>query len=136
MKKAHISRLRIYPIKSLGHIEVEATVIGIHSLKNDRLFAMIDKDGRYVNGKRTNKVNLLKTNFDLANNLIKFSNKENGEQAIFELKEGNPELDNYLSDFFNVSLNLIQNEQGQFMDIPLQSSLTVVSEASLQSVLM
>lgn len=133
MNKAKISKIRIYPIKSLGHVEVETAEVGIHALKNDRLFAMVDEDGRYMNGKRNWQVNQLKSEFDLSNKVVFFSNKEGGEKKSFELKEGNAELDNYLSVFFETKLKLIQNETGAFMDIPRQSSLTVVSEASLRS---
>lgn len=128
-----ISKLRIYPIKSLGHVEVEEAEIGIHALKGDRLFAMIDENGRYMNGKRNWKVNQLKTAFDLSKRLIWLSPKTGGTQTRFELREGNKDLDNYLSDFFDTNLKLVQNETGSFMDIPKASSLTVVSEASLQS---
>lgn len=131
MEKAKISKLRIYPIKSLGHVEVEETEIGIYSLVNDRLFAMVDENGRYMNGKRNWRVNQLKTEFDLSNKLVWFSDKNGDERKRFELKEGNVELDNYLSDFFDTKLKLLQNEKGGFMDIPKASSLTVVSESSL-----
>jgi len=132
MNKPAISKLRIYPIKSLGFVELEEAEIGVHSLKNDRLFAMVDENGRYVNGKRNHLVNLLKTEFDLTNGLVKFSEKSNGNPTSFELKEGNDELDDYLSNFFDIKLNLKKNAEGAFMDIPLESSVTIVSEASLQ----
>ena len=133
MENGSISKLRIYPIKSLGHIDVEIAEVGRHSLKNDRLFAMVGEDGRYVNGKRTSLVNQLKTEFNLPSSLVWFSDKRGGAQTSFELREGNAHLDSYLSDFFGIQLKLRQNDQGQFMDIPVQSSLTIVSEASLQS---
>lgn len=132
MNNPTISKIRIYPIKSLGFVELEEAEIGVHSIKNDRLFAMVDTNGRYVNGKRTHLVNLLKTEFDLANGLVKFSDKKNSEKNSFELKEGNQELDNYLSNFFGIKLHLKRNENGKFMDIPMESSVTVVSQASLQ----
>ncbi len=132
MSKATISKLRIYPIKSLGFVEIEEVEIGVHSLKNDRLFAMVDEVGRYINGKRTGRVNQLKTEYDLSNGIVKFSERPTGNQSTFELKEGNVELDNYLSNFFDIKLNLVKNEYGEFMDIPLKSSVTIVSEASLQ----
>jgi len=133
MEKATISKLRIYPVKSLGHIELEEAEVGIHSLKNDRLFAMVDDFGRYVNGKRTNMVNQLQSEYDLPNETIWLSDKNGGEPIAFELRVGNEQLDAYLSDFFDISLHLVQSEQGELMDIPLQSSLTVVSKASLES---
>lgn len=132
MEKARISKLRIYPIKSLGHVEIEEAEVGIFALKNDRLYAMVDKDGRYMNGKRNWKVNQLKSEYDLPNGLILLSDKKGGERKSFKLKDGNTELDNYLSDFFETKVKLIKNELGEFMDIPKASSLTVISKASLE----
>lgn len=133
MSRATISKLRIYPIKSFSHIELEEAEIGIHSLKNDRLFAMKDENGRYINGKRTARVNELKTEFDLEKGLVWFSEKSGGERRLFELKVGNADLDNYLSDFLGFKIQLIKNEEGGLQDIPITSSVTIVSEASLQS---
>ena len=54
-----VSNIRIYPIKSLDPVEQQEVLIGIHSLKNDRIFAIVGEDGRLVNGKRTGRVNQL-----------------------------------------------------------------------------
>ncbi len=132
MNQPIISKLRIYPIKSLGFLEVEEAEIGMHSLKNDRIFAMVDEDGRYVNGKRTSLVNQLKTTYDLEEGMVYFTKKTAKDPIGFELREENTDLNNYLSDFFDIKLRLIQDGQGRLMDIPFESSVTVVSEASLQ----
>lgn len=133
MANAHISKLRIYPIKSLDPVEVQEAVVGVHSLVNDRVFAMVDKAGRYVNGKRTHLVNQLKAVYDLPNGLVWLSDQAGNEPTSFQLEAGNAALDKYLSGFFNIDLNLIHSSKGDFLDIPVDSSLTVVSEASLQS---
>ncbi len=133
MNNAKISRLRIYPVKSLGPVDVEEAIIARHSLQNDRRFAMIDEDGRYVNGKRTARVNELKAEYDLTSELISLHSINNPERRSFKLAEGNAELDNYLSEFFDVKLQVVENAGGEFLDIPVQSSVTIVSEASLKS---
>ena len=133
MSNPYISRLRIYPVKSLSPVEVEEATIGIHSLQNDRLFAMIDESGRFVNGKRTPRVNHLEAKYDLSAGLIFLTDRNTGNRHSFLLEEGNAELDGYLSDFFDLKLRLVKNTRGEFMDIPAASSVTIVSEASLQS---
>jgi uncharacterized protein len=51
---AHVGSLRIYPIKSLGGVEVERATIAPHGgFEGDRVLAMFDASGRLVNGKRT-----------------------------------------------------------------------------------
>jgi uncharacterized protein len=42
-------------------------------------------------------------------------------------------LEMYLENFFDEPLSLIQNKQGQLMDIPTASSVTIISDASLKS---
>jgi len=133
MQNPYISKIRIYPVKSLDPIEVEEAEIGIRSLKHDRTFAMLANDGRFINGKRTGRVNQLKTEYDLEENLIHLTPRSGGATNTFELKEGNKKLNEYLELFFEMKLNLLHRTKGELMDIPGTSSVTVVSEASLQS---
>ena len=133
MKNPRIARLRVYPIKSLDPVEVQEAEIGVRSLKDDRLFAMVDETGRYINGKRTGRVNQLKAEYDLSNRLVTLSERKGEEKETFELRAGNNELNEYLSNFFGINLTLMENTQGEFMDIPSISSVTIVSEASLKS---
>jgi len=133
MVNPHISKIRIYPVKSLDPVELKEAEIGIRSLKHDRAFAMLAQDGRFVNGKRTGRVNQLKTEYDLEKNLIYLSPRSGGETNTFELKEGNEKLNEYLESFFEMKLSVLHRTKGELMDIPGTSSVTVVSEASLQS---
>lgn len=133
MTNPHISKIRIYPVKSLDPIEVTEAEIGIRSLLHDRSFAMLAQDGRFVNGKRTGRVNQLKSEFDLKEGLIHLTPRDGEETATFELKEGNQNLDDYLTSFFEIKLNVLHRTKGELMDIPGASSVTFVSQASLQS---
>ncbi len=133
MEKPHIDRIRIYPIKSLDPVEVLQAEIGIHSLKYDRSFALLGEDGRFINGKRTGLVNQLKATYDLENELVFLSRR--GDETIhrFELRQENSALIRYLEDFFGMKVFLLQNTNGDLMDIPMQSSVTVLSTATLLS---
>lgn len=134
MNKEYIKKIRIYPVKSLDAVELEEVEIGIFSLKNDRNFAMVARDGRFVNGKRTGKVNQLKSEFDLEKMLIHLSPRsDEGAVSTFKLKEGNADLDKYLSEFFEIELSVLHRTHGELMDIPQESSVTIVSESSLES---
>ncbi|MCI4668205.1 MAG: MOSC N-terminal beta barrel domain-containing protein [Bacteroidia bacterium] len=133
MSQAYISKIRIYPIKSLDPVEVENATAGIRSLKNDRRFAIVDQQSRYVNGKRTGHVNQLEASYELEKGVVNLSKRNSEVIDSFELREGNQELNKYLSDFFGLPVRLLENGQGEFMDIPGASSITIVSEASLLS---
>jgi len=107
--------------------------VGIHSLRYDREFAMITQDQRYMNSKRTGKVNELKANYDLPNYRVYLSQRTGGPVESFDLINDQRKLEMYLESFFGEPLSLMQNKQGQLMDIPTASSVTILSEASLKS---
>ncbi len=133
MAEPTISKLRIYPIKSLGHLELTEAEIGTFSFTNDRIFAMIDAQGAVMNGKRDWRVNLLQTEYKLTEGTVILSKKGGNDKIEFELKANNPKLNEYLSECFDTELTLIENTEGQLMDIPKASSITVVSQASLEA---
>jgi len=128
-----ISRIRIYPIKALDPVELQEAEVGVHSLRYDREFAMITPDQRYLNSKRTGRVHELKASYDLPNYRVFLSPRAGGAVESFHLIEDRGKLAMYLEDFFGEPLSLIQNKQGQLMDIPTASSVTIFSEASLLS---
>lgn len=134
MSKPYISKIRIYPIKSLDAIEVSEVEMGIRSIKYDRAYAMLTEDGRYVNGKRTGKVNQLKASYNLEKGLVFLSDRDGHNIREFELKEGNDALNEYLSDFFDMKIVLIHRNKGELLDMPNASCLTIVSEASLHAI--
>lgn len=128
-----ISRIRIYPIKSLDPVELRETEVGIHSLRHDREFAMLTHDGHFMNGKRSGKVNELKASYDLKNYEVELVPRTGGTPRSFHLLNDKKEIEAYLHEFFGEPISLIQNTEGQLMDIPTASSVTIISEASLQS---
>jgi len=131
--KPVISCIRIYPIKALDPVELQEAEVGVHSLRYDREFAMITQDQRYLNSKRTGRVNELKAEYDLPNYVVHLAPRVGGTTHSFHLINQKQELESYLREFFGEPVSLIQNTQGQLMDIPTASSVTIVSEASLRS---
>jgi uncharacterized protein len=60
-----LERITIYPIKSLdGAIVNSAQISTGGALMFDRRWAMVDKDGKIVNAKRTAKIHQLRSRFD------------------------------------------------------------------------
>ena len=131
--KPFISRIRIYPIKSLDPVELQVSEVGLHSLRYDREFAMLTQDGEFMNGKKSGRVNELKADYDIAKYRVSFSDRLGGPSQSFHLLNDKLEAEKYLSSFFKEPIFLVQNKEGKLMDIPTVSSVTIVSEASLQS---
>ena len=62
----YVSKLLIYPIKSLDSVSVErVTILKSGALKYDRQFAIFDESDHFVNGKRNARVHALRSQFDL-----------------------------------------------------------------------
>jgi len=130
-----LSQIRVYPIKGLDPVIVTAATLGVHSLEHDRAFAIISEDGAFVNGKRTGKVNQLHAEYDLAGNHVTLSKRGSESKHTFELHPDNRDLLSYLSEFFGFRVRLISGTQGELMDVPKKGSISLVSRASLSSLL-
>ncbi|MEO7307810.1 MAG: MOSC N-terminal beta barrel domain-containing protein [Ferruginibacter sp.] len=130
-----ISRITIYPVKSLDGISLSKARIGNGgSLEHDREYAIFDANGKYVNGKSNALVHVLRSDIDPENELIAFRHESATTWHQFHLQHDNAAIDEFLSAFFNMGVTLQKNTEGKFLDIPVKSGVTVLSTASLQTV--
>lgn len=127
-----VSKIFIYPIKSFDSLELTEVKIGNSCLLHDREFALFNTEGKYVNGKRTPRINELRSEFDLSNYTVAFHSEENSETEKFSLLNDKIFIEKYLSDFFGYKVFLKRNENGRFLDIPDDSGITVSSKASFE----
>ena len=128
----HLSRIRIYPIKSLSACDLdEATVLPSGALRNDRRFALIDDAGQVFNGKRSPATHSLQSQFTNDCNVVTFSSTS-GSESMFHLVQQRDQVGRWLSQFFGVSLRLIENAEAGFPDDVQASGPTLVSLGSLQ----
>ena len=133
MSKPYLSRIRIYPIKSLDPVELQEAEVGVLSLKNDRAFALLAADGRFINGKRTGRTGELKAEYDLPNKQVRLTPREGGTVHSFHLINDQKKLEIYFTEFFKEPVLLVHNSNGLLMDIPNEASVTMIGEASLES---
>jgi len=127
-----VSHIRIYPIKSLDGIELRSAEVGTRSLLHDREFAMLADDGRFVNGKRTGRVNQLKASYDLNDYRVSFSERNASEETSFHLINDKEMIESWLSDFFGMKISFLRNMEGRLLDIPDKSCVTLLSTESLE----
>ena len=128
-----VSKIRIYPVKSLDPVELNEVTISERSLLHDREFAIFDENGKFVNGKRTPEINKIRAFFDLENYLIELKIEGSETINVFNLTEEKPLLNKYLSDYFGYKVFVKQTPDGDFLDIPVYSGLTVLSTSTLDS---
>jgi uncharacterized protein YcbX len=135
MADVHLSRITIYPIKSLDGIDVdEVQILPNGALKNDRRFALVDADGRFVNGKRTAAVHQVRAEYDLSAMTVHLSRKPTNNAARFSLVDDAAAIGRWLSDALGIACNLTENADGGFPDDADAPGPTLISTATLREV--
>ncbi|MGM3309255.1 MOSC domain-containing protein [Anabaena sp. WFMT] len=131
----YLAKILLYPIKSLDGIEVEkATILPSGALQYDREFAIVDAQGKFVNGKRHAKIHLLRSEFSLKERIIHLKIPDSDSPQIFHLDREQAELQATLSDFFGFAVKLTQNTNMGFPDDTDSPGATVISTATLTEV--
>jgi uncharacterized protein YcbX len=127
---AALDRITIFPIKSLGGVAVDSVaVLPNGALEHDRRFAMVDADGRYVNGKRTAAVHRIRAEYDLAQMSVRFDN-----EAEFSLRHQLREIGDWLSSALGIACGLAENPAGGFPDDTDAPGPTLLSTATLTEI--
>ena len=130
-----VDNITIYPVKSLDGISLQKAQIGNGGcLVHDREYAIVDSNGKFVKGKNNDLVYLLRSEIDFENEMISFRHEAQDEWNSFHFQKDKSAIDEFLSAFFKKPVTLIRNTEGEFLDIPVQSGVTVLSNASLKKV--
>ena len=130
-----LARIHLHPIKSFDSQAVErATLLTCGALQHDRRYALRDRDGEFVNGKRTPAMHLLRSNFNLDRRQLALRVEGTTEIQTFDVDAERPRLNAWLSDYFSIPLEVIENTEGGFPDDTDSPGPTLVSTATLQEV--
>ncbi len=130
---ARLSRLRAYPIKGLDGIDLEtAAILEGGTIAHDREFALFDADDEVVNGKRTDRVHELDTDFDPDTGELAVETPD-GEYRRFDLEGDRTAAANWFSEFFDAELSLERDTALGFVD-RREMGPSVISTATLETV--
>lgn len=131
----YLAKILLYPIKSLDGVAVtEATVLTSGALKGDREFAIIDYQGKFVNGKRVPAIHKLRVNFDLKNRTVDLQVQDTAESMSFHLDGDRIPLESWLGDYFGFPVKLIQNLEMGFPDDTESPAPTIISTETIATV--
>jgi uncharacterized protein YcbX len=129
-----VGRIEIFPIKSLDGVSLqEAAVTAGGILENDRVYAVVDEDGAFVNGKRTPRVHDLRSQFAPSLREVSLWETGQGSCRTFGLEDRQP-LGRWLSEFFGFRVSLKYEPRSGFPDDSAAYGPTIVSDASLREV--
>ena len=135
MQTPYLTKILLYPIKSLDGIEVEqATILSSGALQYDREFAFVDGQNRFVNGKRYPQIHLLRSQFSLEQRLLKIKFPGEHSEQVFNLDEERPALAAVVSDFLGFPMQLQQNTAMGFPDDTDSPGATIISTPTLTEV--
>jgi uncharacterized protein YcbX len=125
-----LDRITIYPIKSLDGVDVPAArVLGSGSLENDRRFAIVDKSGKFVNGKRTAAIHAIRAEYDLAAMRVRL-----GGVDEFSLRDEQAEIAAWLSQALQLDCEIVENTIVGFPDDVDAPGPTLISTPTLAAV--
>ncbi|HLZ90849.1 MAG TPA: MOSC N-terminal beta barrel domain-containing protein [Candidatus Acidoferrum sp.] len=132
-----LAGIRLHPIKSLDPVSVNEARIGPGGgLEHDRAWALFSVDGRWVNGKRTAAMHLIRASYapDLSSvTLAVPGDRRNIPPRTFLFPAGAEDAAEWFSVFFEQQI-LVRYAAEGFPDETVASGPTIVSTASLQAV--
>ena len=127
-----LRRITVFPIKALDGCDVsEVAVLRNGALANDRRWAIVDAQGRYINGKRTPAVHAVRAIYD--DGLTKVTLSSPRGTSAFELSAEANAAAAWLSEQFDLKCRLIENVHGGFPDDGNAPGPTLISTASLEA---
>jgi uncharacterized protein YcbX len=130
---AHLERLRAFPVKGLDGIDLDAAEIRDGgTLAHDREFALFDADGEVFNGKRSQRVHELSTDYDPASTELVVGPPD-GDARRFDLADERDRAGAWLSEFFGEDLTLERDRSVGFVDRP-EMGPSVISTETLRTV--
>jgi len=128
-----LDRITIFPIKSLdGHLLQQVEVLPSGALAGDRLFALQDTSGQFVNGKKYAAIHRVRARFGEQLESVTLSCDRSEE--TFALEVGNQALAEWLGQQLGVECQLVENRTGGFPDDCDSPGPTLISTASLAKV--
>jgi uncharacterized protein YcbX len=132
-----LSRLTVYPVKSLDGLDRDAATVGARgALDRDREYAVFDADGEYVNGKATARVHRLRSAFDPATHELTMWRHGEAERHTFRLREsaGRAACGEWLTDFFGDPVTVERDDAGGYPDDQDLHGPTVISTGTVREV--
>ncbi len=130
-----LSRIVVYPIKSLDGVTLEATqVLPTSALANDRRFAIRSAQGDWISGKTNPGVHPLRATFDQDAGRVRLLSELDGRQGEFSLTGPLEPLNAWLSDYFEEPVMVVENRQAGFPDDTDSPGPTILAQQTFDEV--
>ena len=132
---AELARIQVFPVKALDLIEQDTESIAPGGrLGHDRTYAIFDRDGQFVNGKRTSNVHTIRSTYDPDSDELALRTIDQTKTRQFDVSSDREKLETWLSNHFDESVRVERNDAGGFPDDTEASGPTVISTATIREV--
>ena len=132
-----LALIRLHPIKALDPVSVTEARIGpAGGLALDRVWALYSLDGKWVNGKRTPAVHLIRANYSPDLRSVTLSvpgDRRRIPTRTFAFPESHEDAAEWFSVFFEQQI-IVRYSLDGFPDDTIANGPTIVSTSSLRSV--
>lgn len=133
--QVHVSRITVYPVKSLDGIDVpQAKVLPSGALEHDRRWAIIDGHRNFVNAKHRSRIHDLSAEFRLEFEEISVEVRGQGNSTSWSLSHETEEFAAWLCEFFGFQVQLIENTEVGNPDDLQAPGPTIISTQTLREV--
>lgn len=137
MPGPRLARLTVYPVKSLDGKSVEtASFAPAGGLDGDRLYALRDDDGDFVNGKAEPTIHRIRSGFDLETHrlCLRCIDAPPGTAASYTLPEERSLAEDWLSEYLGYDVTIERDDEVGFPDDTSRPGPTVISTATIETV--
>ena len=132
-----LAGIRLHPIKSLDPVSVSQARISLSGgLELDRAWALYSVDGKWVNGKRTPAIHLIRAAYSPDLHQVTLSvpgDRRKIPTRTFDFPAAHEDAAEWFSVFFEQQI-IVRYSEGGFPDDTIANGPTIVSTASLQAV--
>lgn len=127
--------MRVFPFKSLDGVDLaHADLVAPGALRRDRTFALLDRNGNLMNGKRNARVHALRVRFDPSLTTARFESAALPHPKTFDLDGSPAELETWISRHFDEPVTIVRDDAGGFPDDTNAPGPTLISSATLETV--
>lgn len=128
-----LTRIIVYPIKSLDGLELtSAKILSRGALQHDRRWALVDAQGRFVNGKRCPAIHQIRATFSKDCQQVTLGNADG--QSTFSLLDEPAAIADWCGAVLDQKCRLLDNAETGFPDDCEAPGPTLISTASLQAI--
>jgi uncharacterized protein YcbX len=129
-----VSRLRVYPVKSLDPLDLDRAEVNAGALRHDREYALVDGDREFVNGKREPALHRIRSQYDPERRVLSVREHGSDSWTTFGMDAERGSLNAWLSDFLDYPVSVVRDPAGGMPDDTDASGPTILARETVEAV--